>query len=263
MHPVRVVAWNVQQGGGSRVARIIAALVALNPDVLVLSEHRASGPLASALHERGWIHQIGLPDPSGGYAAVLIASRSPIRNLGPNYPDAQCSPRWAHVEVIDSGWAVAGALIPGHHRDHPHRKEQFWDFVVTEFASQAARRPTLLIGDLNTGLHRIDETGATLRCSEHMMALREAGWVDVWHALHPNVRPPSSWWETMTGNGFRLDHAFLSPCSPPALAIDYPRVLDGTPTTRAGARKAVDEIPPLSDHVPVVVDLSDVEAVYG
>lgn len=67
----------------------------------------------------------------------------------------------------------------------------------------------------------------------------------------------------MTGNGFRLDHAFLSPGSPPAIAIDYPRVVDGVPTTRAGARKAVDETPPLSDHVPVVVDLGGVGGAYG
>lgn len=91
-----------------------------------------------------------------------------------------------------------------------------------------------------------------------MSALRSAGWVDVWHALHPGVRPPPSWWEPSTGNGFRLDHAFLSPCSPPALAIEYPREVNGVPTTRGGARKSVGEIPLLSDHVPVVVDLGEI-----
>ncbi|KAA0098898.1 hypothetical protein CIW49_13555 [Mycolicibacterium sp. P1-18] len=252
---MRVVGWNVQQGGGTRAARLVAALVTLNADVLVLSEHRASGPLASMLMAHGWTHQIGIPDPSGGYAAVLVASRSALLTLAPQHPDETCSSRWVHVQVADSGWAVAGALIPGHHRDHPLRKERFWDFVVSDFAPLAALRPTLFVGDLNTGLHGIDEIGATLRCSAHMISLRSAGWVDVWHAMNPSVRPPSTWWEPTTGNGFRLDHAFLSPCSPPAIAIDYPRSVDNTPTTRAGARKAAGEVSPLSDHVPVVVDL--------
>lgn len=46
---MRVVGWNVMQGGGTRVGRIIAALKQLDGDVLVLSEHRASGPLGPLL----------------------------------------------------------------------------------------------------------------------------------------------------------------------------------------------------------------------
>lgn len=252
---MRVVGWDVQQGGGPRVGRIVAALVTLDADVLVLGEHRASGPLSKMLAEHGWAHQIGLPDPDGGYAAVLVASRRPLRPLEPQYLGEKCSQRWVHVEVVGSQWAVAGALIPGHHRGHPMRKKQFWDFMVSEFAPAAAHRPTLLVGDLNTGLHGIDEKGATLLCSEDMAALRESGWIDVWHALHPDDRPPPTWWEPTTGNGFRLDHGFLSPASPAAISIAYPSEIDGAPTTRAGARKAPGERPPLSDHVPLVVEL--------
>lgn len=127
------------------MGRIVAALEHLDGDVLVLSEHRASGPLGSLLAEAGWVHQAGTPDPVGGYAAVLIASRRPLIQVGPAYHDPD--------------------------------------------------------------------------------------------------------------DGLRLDHAFLSPGRPLPLAVDYPSEINGEPTTRAGSRKADGERPPLSDHVPIVVDL--------
>lgn len=253
---MRVVGWNVMQGGGLRAGRITAALVTVDAEVVVVSEHRASAPLSRMLAEHGWVHQVGLPDPAGGYAAVLVASRRPLREVEPHYGGGGCGQRWVNVEVVGSGWVIAGALIPGFHREHPLRKKHFWDFVVSDFAPALADRPTLLIGDLNTGLHGIDEKGSTLRCAEDMAALRKAGWVDVWHNLHPGERPPPTWWEPSKGNGFRLDHAFLSPSSPAAIEIDYPSHIDGVPTTRGGSPKAVGETPPLSDHVPVVVDLA-------
>jgi exodeoxyribonuclease-3 len=254
---MRVVGWNVMQGGGgSRAPRLVAALEAIEADVVVIGEYRPSSPLSRQLAENGWKYQSGTPDPTlGGYGAVLVVSRKPLREVEPRYVAEGCKQRWLNVEVVDSGWTIAGALVPGHHRHYPLRKKRFWDFIVTEFAPASANRPTLLIGDLNTGLHGIDEKGSTLICAEDMTALRAAGWTDVWHSLHPEERPPSTWWEPSTGNGFRLDHAFLSPSSPAAIAIEYPREIDGMPTTRAGARKAANERPPLSDHVPVIVDL--------
>jgi len=255
---MRVVGWNVLQGGGdARGQRIVDALVTLDADVVIIGEHRASGPLSQRLKERGWAHQVGQPDPKpGGYAAVLVASRRPLQEVEPRSLPGQ-EHRWVNVEVADSGWCVAGALVPGIDKKYPERrrmKEGFWKFLVSQFAPASADRPTLLIGDLNTGLHFIDEKGESLVCAEDMAALRDAGWIDVWHNLYPNDRPPPTWWYN-SDNALRLDHAFLSPSSPPAIGIQYPNEINGVPTTRAGVPKAANERPPLSDHVPVVVDL--------
>lgn len=215
--------------------------------------------MSQRLRERGWIHQIGLPDPKpGGYAAVMVASRHPLKEIEPSHLADQPH-RWVNVEVADTGWVVAGALVPGIDKKYPERrrmKERFWKFLVSEFAPALARRPTLLIGDLNTGPHFIDEKGQTLVCAEDMAALRLAGWVDVWHDLHPNDRPPPTWWYN-ADNALRLDHAFLSPSSPSAIAIEYPNEINGEPTTRAGVPKSKGERAPLSDHVAVVVNLAN------
>jgi hypothetical protein len=38
---VRLLAWNIRQGGGSRLSRIADALAHRDADILVLSEYRA------------------------------------------------------------------------------------------------------------------------------------------------------------------------------------------------------------------------------
>ena len=53
---MRLLAWNIRQGGGSRLARIADALSHHEPDILVLSEYRggeAAVRLRAALETLG------------------------------------------------------------------------------------------------------------------------------------------------------------------------------------------------------------------
>jgi hypothetical protein len=53
---VRLLAWNIRQGGGSRLVGIIDALARHDADVLILSEYRggdSAEPLRSALATLG------------------------------------------------------------------------------------------------------------------------------------------------------------------------------------------------------------------
>ena len=70
-------------------------------------------------------------------------------------------------------------------------------------------RPTIVIGDFNTGLHHVDEAGATFHCASEFGRLAQAGWVDAWRLVHGDVREFS--WYSTAGNGFRIDHAFVTP----------------------------------------------------
>lgn len=252
---VRVVGWNLLQGGGARRPRILDALTHLDGDVLVLSEHRASGPLAADLAAAGWPHQLGAPDPTGGYASVLVASRVPIAPLEPTYTDQDDGHRIVHVDVVGTGWSVVGALIPAPGAGFA-RTMACWDHLIDGLSPRVGGRSTLIIGDLNTGQRGIDEQGATLRCGERIAELIGLGWTDIWRSLHPDSPVPYTWW-SYTGYGFRLDHGFLSPGSPAPTAVTYPAEINGEATTRAGEPKRDGERAPLSDHVPLVVDLPD------
>jgi alkanesulfonate monooxygenase SsuD/methylene tetrahydromethanopterin reductase-like flavin-dependent oxidoreductase (luciferase family) len=74
---VRLLAWNIRQGGGSRLAGIVAALVRHDADVLVLSEYRggdSADRLRAALALARYRHVTELVPPPQ-CTGVLIAAR--------------------------------------------------------------------------------------------------------------------------------------------------------------------------------------------
>lgn len=228
MSVLTVVAWNVRQGGGSRCPAIAAAIVGLGGDVVVISEHRSTGRgnLAAHLRDRGFVHQIGGEDPRDGHTGVLVASRHMIEAGQIRFDSAEDGHRLQHV--VTKGWHLLACDIPGYRRGSD-RKQRYWQFLVDGAAPTLVDKRAVVIGDLNTGLHHRDELRATLKCHEHMSALEASGWRDAWGELHPDERPPGSWFSPKYGNPFRLDHALLSPAAPQALSISYRTGLsDGT-----------------------------------
>src|SRR5438132_3381033 len=81
---MRLLAWNIRQGGGSRLPRIADALRRQDADILVLSEYRGgpSAPrLRADLQALGYRHATALGPPAGRHG-VLIAARCPFRERG-------------------------------------------------------------------------------------------------------------------------------------------------------------------------------------
>jgi hypothetical protein len=71
---------------------------------------------------------------------------------------------------------------------------------VVVASAERINHPVLLIGYLNTGLHRRDELGPTLLCSDKSPRLGQSGWADAWRHFHGLSR---------AGNRCRSDHAFV------------------------------------------------------
>src|SRR6266704_1967980 len=64
---MRIVAWNIRAGGGQRVGAIGRQLERWAPDVVALSEFRATAPslaVAATLAEAGLPHQLTTADPA-------------------------------------------------------------------------------------------------------------------------------------------------------------------------------------------------------
>ena len=81
---MRLLAWNIRQGGGSRLPQIADALSRHEADILVLSEYRggeAAVRLLAALATLGYRHATRLAPPSGR-SGVLIAARCAFRDHG-------------------------------------------------------------------------------------------------------------------------------------------------------------------------------------
>jgi exodeoxyribonuclease III len=230
---MRLLAWNIRQGGGARLPAIAEALARHDADVLVLSEYRGGDSalrLCEALESLGYPHTTSLRPPPGK-SGVLVAARRRFRAhaaLDQTLPEPY---RLVHVEI--GRLSLCGVYMP-----NLLAKVPYWEAVVTSLAARSSAQ-ALAIGDFNTCRAYVDEPGAIDRCAHFMDRVAEIGFCDLWRQRYPEGREFS--WYSHRGNGFRIDHAFLSP----ALA------------RRAGpVRYSHDErLAGLSDHSALILDL--------
>jgi exonuclease III len=231
---VKIVTLNIRQGGGQRVRAIGAALVDHDADVVVLSEYRASDAarrFASSLAEAGYRHWAdGAPERRVN--SVAIASR--LRFDAVTHPLHDSANRHRVIEVALGPITLGAVYFPLN-----RVKVTFWREEFLPLAATRVVQPYCFIGDWNTGRHRIDEEGATFFGAAEFASLSASGWTDAWRSLHQDAREYS--WYSHAGNGFRLDHAFLSPSLTPAL--------------RSASFSQHERLEGITDHAALVVDL--------
>lgn len=234
---VKIVSWNVRQGGGSRLARIEETIATHRPDVLVLPEFR-NNPAGDEL--RGWLrefehhHQIVPATELPAHNTVLLSSRHEFRPI--HFPELGAEARrciggkFGPLTILAFYFATMEAKRP-----------------VFEFIQRLPRKmlaaQTLLIGDLNTGCRYWDEGRMDLSLVEEFGAVLGCGWVDAWRQRNPGTRE-WSWVEPWGRHvGYGLDHALVSPGL-------LPRVTDVHYDHAARGRG-------LSDHSALVLELAD------
>jgi exonuclease III len=231
---LRLLAWNIRQGGGKRLAAIIAALAQHDADILVISEYRggdAGARLRAALASIGYGHASAAIPPPGGNG-VLIAARYPFDDGGP-VSEAVPEP-YRMVRAYFGPVRVYGIYMP-----NLLKKVPYWEALIAALAAESLQAEALAIGDFNTCRAYVDEPGAIDACAHYMDAVAAIGFCDLWRRRYPEGREFS--WYSTRGNGFRIDHAFLSP----VLAAGAGEV-----------RYSHDErLSGLSDHSPLLIDL--------
>lgn len=236
---MRLIGLNVQHGGGRRHQRIVEAVDHLGPDIAVLSEFHGT-PRGLALLRK--LADVGLPHHAWSVPAnaaypnaVAIASRKPI--------DATRQPISSELNGHRVLEARIGALdVVGVYFPLAKPKVAFWHEEFLPFARTNLLGQRVILGDWNSGLHHIDEAGAVLHAADAFEEMSTMGWVDAWRRLHPDDRE-YTWYSRPWNNGFRLDHAFLSPALLPALR---------GATYDHGIREAK-----VSDHSALIVDLDE------
>lgn len=212
---MKLLTWNIQHGGGTRLPRIIEEISAYDPDVIALTEFRAKPgtSLCAALLERGWPH-VETTNPAVNQNGIAIVSRTPLRRTRISPAPPEQLTRWLDIDLPEYGFGMGVLHIPAAAigmRDPP--KTRFWEAVLGA-AESRLDEPFLFIGDWNTGAHRIDESGKTFVCAEHFAKLSASGWTDMWRHHNPGITE-WTWYSKfkggVRGNGFRLDHAFATP----------------------------------------------------
>jgi len=245
---MRIVAWNIRAGGGVRVPAIARQLQRWAPDVVVLSEFRAtppSGLLRAALAEAGLVHQLTTADPRRpSLNALLLASRWPLTRVRLGAAPS-IRARWLLASVAAPLPLALGALHV------PNRvsglKYPFLDAVLT-CARGWRRGPALIVGDTNSGRRGLDEEVPVFSEREEgwIDGLAGCGWADAFRHLRPDTRA-YTWYSPNGRNGFRIDQAFVNRALLAHLK-DAAYVWG-----RAGSRRRRDA---LSDHAALLLDLA-------
>jgi exonuclease III len=245
---MRIVAWNIRAGGGERVGAIGRQLGRWAPDVVALSEFRATPPsraLAEALARQGLGHQLTTADPrQPAMNALLVAARWPLRRV--RLRPAPLEPgRWLLAGVQAPRPLTLGAMhVPNRVSG---RKYPFLDAVLT-CAQRWRLGPALLVGDTNSGRRGLDEQVPVFSAREEgwIDGLGGCGWLDAFRHLRADVRA-YTWYSPNGRNGFRIDQAFVNAALLAHLK-DAAYVWGG-----AGHRRRRDAV---SDHAALIVDLA-------
>jgi len=245
---MRIVAWNIRAGGGARAGAIARQLVRWAPDVVALSEFRASPPslaLARTLASAGLVHQLTTATDDAPHTnALLIAARWPLRRL--RLPGGPVEPRrWLAATAAGPQPLVLGTMhVPNRLGG---RKYPFLDAVLT-CARGWRGGPALFVGDTNSGRRGLDEQVPAFNAIEEAWVddLGACGWTDAFRHLRPDARV-YTWYSPNGRHGFRIDQAFVNA---PLLA----RLKDASYVWGGASRRGRRAL--LSDHAALLIDLA-------
>lgn len=234
---LKLLAWNIRSGGGTRTRAIADAITQHDPLVVVLTEYRPSStPLLEYLQRTGYAHAL-LSKPRSRIGGVAILSRLPVRDE--HEADARrpaaVDARLLTVEIPDVNLRVCG--IYG-----PQRGETFDDCwrSALEVLRGRTHEPLLVAGDFNIGVPLPEPPRRAFLDSSYRAELREMGYVDLWRRQHGADTREASW--RGRTDDHRIDHAF-------ATSPLLPRV-------RHCAYSHTEREHQVSDHSPIIVELA-------
>ena len=200
---LRIVSWNILQGGGKRAAEIAQTLIEFSPDILVLQEYRngKNSTLIQNTLDHLELTQRNVVNSSARKNAVLVASR--FTQTTDTWHD-DLDPTLAVHASIETG-AIPVELFAGH---LPHKRAQqaYFNYLLNNRALR--EQATLLIGDLNCGIPFEDSDTKTFANTHQFQALLKRGWTDSWRSRHPTTREFT--WVSPRNNGYRYDHCLSS-----------------------------------------------------
>ena len=196
---LKLLSWNIQQGGGSRTRGIIRFIQRQKPQIIVLSEFRNNDSgafLRNKLLELKYHFQF-VSLSTSDTNSVLIASQLPCSSrlfldTGLEYA--------ANVIAVDfDAFHLYGVYLP--HK----KKHQLFDLLQKEIEQHS---PSIIMGDFNTGKNFIDQKGDSFWYTKELARLEKAGMKDAFRYVQGEVEAYS--WFSHQGNGYRYDHIYTS-----------------------------------------------------
>ena len=175
--------------------KIISYIKESKSQILVLSEYRNNKKgteIRKYLLDLGYCFQ-AVSLNNSAVNSVLIASKIAFNSTIYSDIDPEYSANLILAEF--SFFRLFGCYLP-------HKKKHvLFDFLLSETASGI---PSIITGDLNSGINGIDQKGKSFWYEDEMIDLHKQGLKDSFRLIQKDVKEYS--WYSHQGNGYRYDH---------------------------------------------------------
>ena len=194
---MRILNFNIRLGGGKRTPQILNYLTSNDFDLIVLTEfikNKKGEYIINCLSTQGYFIQIS--NENGGYGSFIASKHDFVTKCAED--------RWAEVYIPKIDLHVLGVYVPDQTGAY---KNVFWQKIL-EYAAKHNQENVLISGDFNSCIKEDSSNGTEYYAAE-LNKLERIGYNDLWNC-YSNDKSNRYTWFYHSGEGFRLDYAFVS-----------------------------------------------------
>jgi len=203
---LKLLSWNILQGGGKRAAGIAAQIEKIQPDIVTLQEFRhgkAAPVIFDALNNLSLKHQYSVAAPTAKNTVMLAANRPfETKPWATDLDERLC----VHASFdLNADSTIALDVFTGH---LPQKRAQVPYLDTLGKLNANDYDAALIIGDLNCGIPFEDSETKSFVNTHMFQHLLRNGWTDTWRQRNP--RSKEFTWISSRGNGYRYDHCLAN-----------------------------------------------------
>jgi exonuclease III len=202
---MKLLVWNIKQGGADRRHRIAEAVRDHCPDIVAFIEFAPSAveTLGGTISGMGFGHQL-CTKPNGADHYLCVFSKLPITSQPSGNKILDVSGLWLEVRVPSHAFNFALVHVPTKTRTI---KMEFLEELV-KLAPRTAKEDFLFVGDFNTGVHLDDGPLKSLGGVDQFAEIKNKGFTDAWRHFHGKETEHTYVYQRTTS--YRIDHALAS-----------------------------------------------------
>ena len=165
---IKILSWNIRQGGGSRISKIISFIQKSDAQIVTLNEYRnnkSGEKLRAHLLTLGYRHQMVSHSPSD-HNSVIIVSKLPFNGM--LFPKSDEVYGGNIVCASFEAFDVYGVYLP--HK----KKHRLFNFFLDHLPHQ---KSSIIAGDFNSGINGVDQKGKSFWYEDELIALNKIEYI--------------------------------------------------------------------------------------